>query len=246
MTPPVIISSSEKRLPLDGAVLIKILRSTCLSYLLLLLLPWHFKLSIMPLGFQVQCCVNGKSKNYVSFTYSYPSGMGEEVVGDRLGLVFKLLAHSVIFLHWSLCSLDVLNVALLTFFFSLFLLLTFHLLIFLDIFASSPTHKCTFLHSFLWTWPQFVNILPLAHPLFWYNDHLTVKSKARRKLVRPRRRGQQHWSNYVSFSPSIPTLMKSLIVRGKRKVGRGGQVYKTYVVHLSYSLKWTEGAVRIM
>lgn len=24
---------------------------------------------------------------------------GEEVVGDRLGLVFKLLAHSVIFLH---------------------------------------------------------------------------------------------------------------------------------------------------
>lgn len=68
----VIMSQFGKPLPLDGAVLIKIPLRICLSYLLLL--RWHFKLSIMPLGFQVQCCVNGKSGNYVSFTYSYPSG----------------------------------------------------------------------------------------------------------------------------------------------------------------------------
>ena len=85
---PVITSQSRKLLPLDGAVLIKIPRSTCLSYLLLLLLPWHLKVSIMLLSFQVQCCVNGKSKNYVSFTYSYTSGTGKEAVGDTVGLVF--------------------------------------------------------------------------------------------------------------------------------------------------------------
>lgn len=81
-----------------------------------------------------------------------------------------------------------------------------------------PTHTSP--RCFAWAWPQFVNILPLAHPLCWYNDHLTVKSKARRKLGRRQQRGQQHWSNYVSFSPSILTLMKSLIVRG-REGGEG-------------------------
>lgn len=64
-----------------------------------------------------------------------------------------------------------------------------------------------------------INILPLVHPLCRYNDHLTVKSKARRKLGRRWQRGQQHWTNYVPFSPSILTLMKSLIIRGRGRWG---------------------------
>lgn len=88
------------------------------------------------------------------------------------------------------------------------------------------------------TWPQFVNILPLDHPLCWYNDHLTVRSKARRKLGRRQQRGQQHWSNYVSLSPSILTLMKSLIVR--RRGRWGGEDRCTKCTLFIYLILWNE------
>lgn len=210
----------------------------------------------MPPGFQVQCCANGKSKNYVSFTYSYPSGIGGRgwVKDWTRCLNYD---QAVIFPNWSYHSASSLSLyyRLSSSPSALFaILISSHpsFLLFYSLFnvnISSPPQTQTCVSSaafFSPTWPQFVNILPLAHPLCWYNDHLTVKSKARRKLGRRRQRGQQHWSNYVSFSPSILTLMKSLIVRGKRKVGRRGQVHEMYVVHLSYSLKWTEGAARIM
>lgn len=187
---------------------------------------------------------------------SIRDGGGGVEGAEGLDRKFKLLLDCVIFPNWSYHFTSLLSLL------SFFLFLThyppspsppspylfFSIIIFIIIYSISSSHTWTRISSlcFAWTWPQFVNILPLAHPLCWYNDHLTVKSKARRKLGRRRQRGQQHWSNYVSFSPSILTLMKSLIVRGKRKVGRGGQVHEMYVVHLSYSLKWTEGAARIM
>lgn len=163
-----------------------------------------------------------------------------EVLGERLDPVFKL---------WPDCDLSQLIISLhvfpvtplppLLFFpkplpFSCISLLVFNLNIY------SPSRANTSLSSvfFCRTWPQFVNILPLAHPLCWYNDHLTVKSKARRKLGRRRQRGQQHWSNYVSFSPSIFTLMKSLIVRGR---GRwGGEDRCTKCTSFIYLILWNE------
>lgn len=205
----------------------------------------------MPPGFQVQCCANGKSKNYVSFTYSYPSGIGGRgwVKDWTRCLNYD---QTVIFPNWSYHSTSWLSLYYrLSSFppaFSAILISSplFFFLLFYSLFnfnISSPPHThtntrlllCIF---FSWTWPQFVNILPLAHPLCWYNDHLTVKSKARRKLGRRRQRGQQHWSNYVSFSPSILTLMKSLIVRGR---GRwGGEDRCTKCTSFIYLILWNE------
>lgn len=102
----------------------------------------------------------------------------------------------------------------------------------------SPTPTSISPQCFAWTWPQFVNILPFPHPLCWYNDHLTVKSKARRKLGRRRQRGQQHWSNYVSFSPSILTLMKSLIVRRRGRWGEEDRCTKR--TSFIYLILWNE------
>lgn len=227
---PVITSQSRKLLPLDGAVLIKILRSTCLSYLLLLLLPWHLKVSIMLLSFQVQCCVNGKSKNYVSFTYSYTSGTGRRRQATRRARFFwnyywTVWSFSVDhIIHWLSRAHAFLSSSFLTYTSlpSTHLRFICPLLVMFFITFHRGTQTRTSAKCFAWTWPQFVNILPLAHPLCWYNDHLTVKSKARRKLGRRQQRGQQHWSNYVSFSPSILTLMKSLIIRGEGGEGRTG------------------------
>lgn len=106
----------------------------------------------------------------------------------------------------------------------------------LNLLFSTQTHTSS--QCVVWTWPPFVNILPLDHPLRWYNDHFTVRSKARRKLGRRQQRGQQHWSNYVSLSPSILTLMKSLIVRGR---GRwGGEDRCTKYTLFIYLILWNE------
>lgn len=203
-------------------------------------------------GFQVQCCVNGKSKNYVSFTYSYPSGTGRRRwVTDRtrcLNYYRTLWSFPIDHITSHSCCHSIsapLSSSLLTNY-PLFLLISSSLmlciffppsfLIFHHI--ASHTQTCISPRCLAWTWPQFVNILPLAHPLCWYNDHLTVKSKARRKLGRRRQRGQQHWSNYVSFSPSILTLMKSLIVRGR---GRwGGEDRCTKRTSFIYLILWNE------
>lgn len=198
-------------------------------------------------GFQVQCCVNGKSKNYVSFTYSYPSRMGRRWwVKDRTRclnyyrtvwsfpidhITPRPCCHSI---TASLFSLLLTHYPPL----SPRLLLTQVFFFFSYFITFSHTQTCISPRCFAWTWPQFVNILPLAHPLCWYNDHLTVKSKARRKLGRRRQRGQQHWSNYVSFSRSILTLMKSLIVRGR---GRwGGEDRCTKCTSFIYLILWNE------
>lgn len=198
----------------------------------------------MPPGFQVQCCVNGKSKNYVSFTYSYPSGTGRTRCLNYYRAVWSfpidhILAVTLLapfFLSSSLLT----HTPLLLSSLSPSLALTLVIFFIFNISSHSTTHKHTHTspQCFAWTWPQFVNILPLAHPLCWYNDHLTVKSKARRKLGRRRQRGQQHWSNYVSFSPSILTLMKSLIVRGR---GRwGGEDRCTKCTSFIYLILWNE------
>lgn len=139
---------------------------------------------------------------------------------------FLLLSCSVLPTHYPVSPL----LADTMLFFSILFLIFHH--------SAPPTNTHTYRLCFAWTWPQFVNILPLAHPLCWYNDHLTVKSKARRKLGRRQRRGQQHWSNYVSFSPSILTLMKSLIVRGR---GRwGGEDRCTKCTLFIYLILWNE------
>lgn len=165
---------------------------------------------------------------------------GKEVAADGSDRAFKLLLDSVIFSNWSYHFLSLLSVyqhlssclppqpsfllisssCLAYFYTSLFIYTSIH----------SVTHICPPCPA--WTWPQLVNILPLEPPLCRYNDHLTLKSKARRKLGRRRQRGQQHWTNYVPFSPSILTLMKSLIIRG-RGGGGGGQVHKMYIRDLS-------------
>lgn len=215
----------------------------------------------MPPGFQVQCCVNGKSKNYVSFTYSYPSGTGKGgwwVTGRTRCLNYYRTLWSFPIDHITLrpCCHSIntfLSSSLLTHtphplsslsppppplppYPCVFI---FYFIIFnISSHSTTTTHKHTPPQCFAWTWPQFVNILPLAHPLCWYNDHLTVKSKASRKLGRRQQRGQQHWSNYVSFSPSILTLMKSLIVRGR---GRwGGEDRCTKCTSFIYLILWNE------
>lgn len=164
---------------------------------------------------------------------------GREVAADGSGRVLKLLPDSVIFSNWSYHFMSVLSVyqhvpSFLTPQPSFLVISYMYIYIDLYITLHSLTHCCPPCYTWtIWTWPQCVNILPLVHPLCRYNDHLTVTSKGRRKLGRRRQRGQQHWTNYVPFSPSILTLMKSLIIRGKRKVVRGGQVRNMYIVHLS-------------
>lgn len=183
-------------------------------------------------GFQVQCCVNGKSKNYVSFTYCHPSGME-----GRWQLIDLAECWNYYRTLWSfqidhiiLCPCCQSISTCLPF---SHLKHLFSMYIYIDLYITLHSLTHDWPPCYTWTWPQSVNILPLVHPLCRYNDHLTVTSKGRRKLGRRRQRGQQHWTNYVPFSPSILTLMKSLIIRGKRKVGRGGQVRKMYIVHLS-------------
>lgn len=203
----------------------------------------------MPPAFQVQCCVNGKSKNYVSFTYCHPSGTerGWQLTDRTECWNYYRTPWSFQIDHITSCPCCQSISACHSFSLPNYLLFpSLHFLKNAAIYyihtrkhTQLVTHICP--PCFAWTWPQFINILPLVHPLCRYNDHLTVKSKARRKLGRRQQRGQQHWTNYVPFSPSILTLMKSLIISGR---GRWGGVDRCIKCTLDIYLKMKRTACK--